>query len=431
MRIINFIQFALFFLLASAGQMASAETKDFAQFKAQFKSFAEKERSDFQSYKINLRKELARYKAQITGVWGYADVNSGSRLVVYSQDLNEKVLINYTNDEIFYSSVKPSDIKKAEILLRNTLNTPVSELKHGKSMVSSIQLLKFNPSKGLTIADSLGIERNAVEALANSIAKESKPVKEYERVKQNIKALEAAKRQVEHFSSRVPIEAQQPELMYLRELNAEQAGAVRYQAALITKPEKAQPVTRKVQIKSTRWKKAAPYRQYVQLQSHKYKIPPSLLFAIMETESSFNPMAQSLIPAFGLMQVVPTSAGVDVNQYLYKNKTPPKKRKLLEPEFNVEFGSTYMNLLMNRYFRQVEDDTSRLYVSIAAYNTGPGNVAKVFNDGSSTKLKKAYPRINHIPPEQVYEKLRAKAHPETQNYIRKVVEAQKYYEKFI
>ncbi|MDC2889717.1 hypothetical protein [Psychrosphaera algicola] len=88
-------------MLGALPQGVSAPKSEFERFKAQFATFAENEKKEFADYKLNLRKELAQYKAQVTGVWGYADVSSGSRLVVYSQDMNEKVLIDYAADEIF------------------------------------------------------------------------------------------------------------------------------------------------------------------------------------------------------------------------------------------------------------------------------------------------------------------------------------------
>ena len=51
------------------------------------------------------------------------------------------------------------------------------------------------------------------------------------------------------------------------------------------------------------------YADIVQRASRKYDIPEDLIYAIIKTESSFNPYAVSWANAYGLMQVVPKTAG--------------------------------------------------------------------------------------------------------------------------
>ena len=67
-------------------------------------------------------------------------------------------------------------------------------------------------------------------------------------------------------------------------------------------------------------KRSKLYYSEVKKQARKQKLPVPLVFAIMHSESSFNPRARSHIPAFGLMQIVPRSAGIDTYNYLYKKK---------------------------------------------------------------------------------------------------------------
>jgi membrane-bound lytic murein transglycosylase C len=158
-------------------------------------------------------------------------------------------------------------------------------------------------------------------------------------------------------------------------------------------------------------------------------LAPSLLLAVMETESAFNPRARSAVPAYGLMQLVPRSGAMDAYQLLYGEKT------LLGPEYlyladnNVELGSAYLSLLHNRYLRFIDDPESREYCVIAGYNTGSGNVAKAFT--GDFNVRKAAKIINTMTPLAVYEHLRANLpYEETRHYMFKVTEAQKKYFAF-
>jgi len=63
--------------------------------------------------------------------------------------------------------------------------------------------------------------------------------------------------------------------------------------------------------------RAKPYFALVKQQIKRFELSTSLVFAVIHTESYFNPKAQSQVPAYGLMQIVPTTAGVDVNRFLF------------------------------------------------------------------------------------------------------------------
>ena len=72
--------------------------------------------------------------------------------------------------------------------------------------------------------------------------------------------------------------------------------------------------------KNSMVKRSRIYYDEVKKQAAKQELPVPLVFAIMHSESSFNPRARSHIPAYGLMQIVPKSAGIDTYRYLYKKK---------------------------------------------------------------------------------------------------------------
>jgi len=160
----------------------------------------------------------------------------------------------------------------------------------------------------------------------------------------------------------------------------------------------------------------------------KEDLPLTLVMAIMETESAFNPMAKSGVPAYGLMQIVPRSAGQDATAYLFG------KAKILSPSYlynsnnNIEIGGAYLHILYFKYLKKIENPVSRLYCAIAAYNTGAGNVAKAFT--GRTNINKAAVKINQLTPKQVYQRLRTKLpYEETRRYVKKVSQKMQKYQQ--
>lgn len=108
--------------------------------------------------------------------------------------------------------------------------------------------------------------------------------------------------------------------------------------------------------------------------AEKFKLPIGLLKAVAQTESNFNPRAQSRAGAQGVMQLMPATArSLGVNNPF-------------DPEENIMVGAKYLRQMLDQF----DGDTN---LALAAYNAGPGNVSK----------------CNGIPPFK-----------ETQNYVRKV-----------
>lgn len=167
------------------------------------------------------------------------------------------------------------------------------------------------------------------------------------------------------------------------------------------------------------------YSQYVIAAAQRYNLSPALIYGIIETESSFNPYAVSPANAYGLMQVVPATAGRDVYNLVKKKSGEPSKEVLFSPENNIDIGSAYLHILQTRYLVKVTNKLSQEYSMISAYNGGTGNVLKTFD----TDRTRAMNKINQTSTSNVYKKLRYN-HPRTEsrNYLEKVTKAKKNYE---
>ena len=176
--------------------------------------------------------------------------------------------------------------------------------------------------------------------------------------------------------------------------------------------------------------RANRFKHEVLKQSKRFNIDPAVAFAIMHTESSFNPRARSHIPAYGLMQLVPESGARDAFNHVYKEDRLLKGSYLYVPANNIELGCAYISKIRYAYFKNIKDDKSAYYCTISAYNTGAGNVARALT--GKTKLRAATNKVNSMNPDKVYKTLKTKLpHAETRNYLEKVTGRIEYYRAWI
>jgi len=173
--------------------------------------------------------------------------------------------------------------------------------------------------------------------------------------------------------------------------------------------------------------RALKYRPLVERFAKDLSISRNLVYAIIKTESDFNPYAVSNAPAFGLMQIVPTTAGQDAHRFLNNVDGLPSREFLLNPGNNIQYGTAYLHLLYYKYLSDIQHPVSREYCVIAAYNTGAGNVLRTFDPDRNL----ARQRINEIGPLQVFKTLQTRLpHDEARRYLAKVMDAKKKFVKF-
>ena len=120
------------------------------------------------------------------------------------------------------------------------------------------------------------------------------------------------------------------------------------------------------------WEYPRKYADLVEYYAGKYAIDERMLYAVIRTESNFDPNAQSSVDARGLMQIT------EVTFDWIKSKIAPAEAltfdDLYDPETNIRFGSYFFSYCLQRY----GDD---LATAAAAYHSGWGTVDELLEDG--------------------------------------------------
>ena len=168
------------------------------------------------------------------------------------------------------------------------------------------------------------------------------------------------------------------------------------------------------------------YSDLARAASAKYGIDERLIYAIIKTESSFNPFAVSNAGAYGLMQIIPKTAGADVFSLVKHIDGQPSKEYLFDPTNNIDTGTAYFTILRDRYLKAVINPLSQHYSMISAYNGGTGGVLSTYDSDRSVAMEK----LNQQTPEQVYQTL-THEHPkeEARHYLEKVTNFEKEFDQ--
>lgn len=107
-----------------------------------------------------------------------------------------------------------------------------------------------------------------------------------------------------------------------------------------------------------------PYDAEVEKAAADTGLPADWLYAVLRTESLYNPRAVSSAGALGLLQLLlPTARHVAQRAGL----PPPARDDLFRPEINIALGARYLSEL-NRGF------SDRFILTLAAYNAGPNRI---------------------------------------------------------
>ncbi len=368
------------------------ETEGFEAFKKEdeesFKKYLKELNKEFKEYKRIYQEEFERYKREIARVWEKPEFPTKKKWVEYSSDLKARKSVDFEKGEIEISVIAPSK-KLAKRRLKEEFTKFLLEDKRAAYKNDKLMQRVEKRLKTFKYVKEAKVDREPV--VSDLIFK--KP---------------PTARVANRFSERVV-----------------ESSSISVSKSKI-KGTKVYTIKIKLSKKNV-LRKAVRYRGYVRRYSEKYRLEPALVFAIIHTESSFNPLARSPIPAYGLMQIVPETAGKDATKIIYGRPVLLSPSYLYNGKNNILVGTSYFYLLYYKYFGKVKDPRSRLYCSIAAYNTGVGNVARAIT--GTTNLKKAIKKINQMSSEEVYEALMKNVPLETKNYLRKILKRRKMYAK--
>ncbi len=161
------------------------------------------------------------------------------------------------------------------------------------------------------------------------------------------------------------------------------------------------------------------YINFVRQSARTHGVKTDLMMAIMETESSFNPLARSRSNALGLMQIKANTAGRDYFSLIKGYKHTPSSAYLYDPQKNIEVAAGYLRILSNRYLKGINDPIKLEYAVISSYNGGTGNLFKSLNP--SGNKKQALARINKMTRQEFYWFLTNRhIRGESRNYLKKV-----------
>ena len=127
------------------------------------------------------------------------------------------------------------------------------------------------------------------------------------------------------------------------------------------------------------------YEAIVRGHARNYDLDPSLLAAVIYTESRFNANARSQAGAIGLMQLLPdTAEGIAVRTGGHEFVVSD----LYVPELNVRYGAWYLRHLLDRY----GDERTAL----AAYHAGQGNVDKWRQEGVGIQFPETRSYVDEV-----------------------------------
>ncbi len=148
-------------------------------------------------------------------------------------------------------------------------------------------------------------------------------------------------------------------------------------------------------------------------------VSPRLVIAIVAVESGGNPAVVSKSGAVGLMQIKPSTAGLDVWRHMGWSGQPSMS-ELKNPERNISTGTAYLSIMEHGSLAGIQDPEVMQYALIVSYANGAGALLRTF----SSDRKAAIGKINNLSADEFFDHV-VKNHPSPQapRYLWKITKA--------
>lgn len=345
--------------------------------KQEFKKYTYQSRSEFNKWHTSRKKELQEFKKQITKAWGNYIEPSNKVWVEYGKDKTSVASVDFKKGKATVSVLVNTDASKKQIKekIENTLTRAITS--KGSNDFKPVEVEKAKQRFSKPILDEQVVDKEGDIVTVNSVSKFAKGLVE---------------------------------------------------EAKTTKTDSKLKVEVNFDLSPDHLKKRiGRFLPSIKKYCKKYNLNLARVLATVHTESQFNPMAISSSNAIGLMQLVPIYGAREAYRFVYGIDAIPREEFLYNPENNIKLGCAYIYLLKNNYFSSVKGVVKQRYCTIAAYNTGPTNVAYAFTRDKS--VDRAVSVVNRMEnPQKVYDHLLHNLpYRETKLYLAEVTERMKLY----
>ena len=288
---------------------------------SKFQEYKQDREEQFQEYKQKLQNAFQKYKDSVSRVWGEenAKVPSSKEWVQYRQDMQERNIVNFKKGKAKVQVALPEEEMETSKQRKKHLQEAVLNTLNATADRRSILEIANNPDAPEKDRDKQSVLKGQVE---------------------NRQGKEVNQKNAKKFAQQL-VEDKDIQTSRQKDGQGQERVIAGVQFELV--PDHLE-------------KRVKRFFPLVRKKAGKRDLDIPLVLALIETESYFNPTARSHVPAFGLMQLVPTSGGREAYRFVYGEDKAPQDDFLYQPDKNVELGTAYLYLVYNKYLQGIRSE---------------------------------------------------------------------------